>query len=208
MIADIPNQTSLKYKREEAGLIVEPFLADYIGDLKLWAKHEDARYVHYDFSLFKNDELYMRWYKLRTEKGRRLFAIRSEGRVRGFISLREFNLFRSSATMGIVIDPGYLSKGLGQRALRLFLEIFFEDMGCRSLKLKVSDFNERAKHVYEKIGFELVTSRLEAFENQMNAFPLLLEFKDFIMVGDEVCTMVSSYVMSLNRYKNLKKRGS
>lgn len=205
MMEDIQNPTRvIKYTRSEAGLVVEPFLTEDVLDLKLWARHEDVRYSHYDFSLFQQDEIFYRWHKIKTSFGRRLFAIKEEERVVGFISLREFNLFRSSATLGVVMDPAHISKGLGQRALGLFLDIFFEDMGCKVLKLKVSDFNTRARHVYEKLGFEYLSSKLEAFENQMNPFPLLLSYEDFVMVGDEIYTMVSAYAMSLNRYLYLK----
>lgn len=209
MTADIRNQTSyLKHSRWEAGLVVEPFLADSVMDLKLWGRHTDPRYSHYDFSLFKSDEIFERWYKLKTSRGKKLFAIKTEDRVRGFISLRDFNIFKTSATMGIVMDPTHVARGLGQRALRLFFEIYFEDMNCRTLKLKVSNFNTRAKHVYEKLGFACTGSKIEPFENQVNVFPLLLEYDHFIMIGNEVCTLVSSYELSLNQYKNLKNRGT
>lgn len=209
MTADILNRTSSqKYSRWKDGLVVEPFLTDDVMDLKLWGRHTDSRYKHYDFSLFKSDEIFHRWYRLKTARSKKLFAIKTEGKVRGFISLRDFNVFKTSATMGIVMDPAYISKGLGQRALKLFLEIYFDEMNCKTLKLKVSDFNTRAKHVYEKTGFEYVSSQIEPFENQVNSFPLLLEYNHFIMIGDEVYTMVSSYVMTQNHYKYLKNQAN
>jgi RimJ/RimL family protein N-acetyltransferase len=43
--------------------------------------------------------------------------------------------------------------GLGTEASRLILAYAFETVGLHRVSLEVFDFNPRARHVYEKIGF-------------------------------------------------------
>lgn len=188
-------------------ITVSPFTIEDVPELSLWGEHEDPRFSHYDFSKFFSDSLYYSWYRLKTEPGKKLYAIKEGDRVRGYISLREHNLIRNSYVMGIVIDPVNISRGIGQRALTQFLKIYFEELGCKLLKLKVSDFNKRALRVYEKTGFEFKSSKYEPFENQLCPFKLLVDYEDFLMRGNKIYTKVSSYSFSRARYNELYKKG-
>lgn len=58
------------------------------------------------------------------------------------------------AVFGISIgDKGSWNKGLGTEATRLMTDIGFEVLNLHRLELQVYEFNERAIHVYEKIGW-------------------------------------------------------
>lgn len=48
---------------------------------------------------------------------------------------------------------GARDRGLGTEATRLTLRHAFEDLGLHRVELEVYDFNPRARHVYEKVGF-------------------------------------------------------
>ena len=54
-----------------------------------------------------------------------------------------------------VLDPKRTGSGLGTAALRKFIDFIFEDTGIESISLSVFDFNQNAKRVYEKLGFEI-----------------------------------------------------
>lgn len=185
---------------------VEVFKSVDVLDLKNWSKHSDIRYMHYDFSSFPNDESLQKWHKFKNKDGKQLYSIKVDGLVRGYISLRDIDKKTLSSTMGIAIDPSFVGIGIGSKALRLFLDSYFFDFGFRLIKLKVSDFNKRAKHTYEKVGFEFVQSRYEKFENQTMNFKLLLECDDFKMVGDFLYTKISSYVLSKASYMDFANR--
>ena len=54
-----------------------------------------------------------------------------------------------------VLEPEKTGLGLGTAALRKFMDFIFEDTDIKSISLSVFDFNQNAKRVYEKLGFEV-----------------------------------------------------
>jgi hypothetical protein len=76
----------------------------------------------------------------------------SDQRVIGRLSLREVQ-GRVSARLGIHLGADYVDSGYGTEALRLFLSHYFRSLGFQRLDLDVAAINERAIHVYRKLGF-------------------------------------------------------
>jgi RimJ/RimL family protein N-acetyltransferase len=58
--------------------------------------------------------------------------------------------------------PSSFGRGLGTRATRLVLDFAFGPLGMHRVELEVYDFNARARHVYEKLGFVVEGLRREA----------------------------------------------
>lgn len=54
-----------------------------------------------------------------------------------------------------VIDPRKTGMGLGTEALKRFMDFVFENDSIKSISLTVFDFNQKAKKLYEKFGFEV-----------------------------------------------------
>lgn len=54
-----------------------------------------------------------------------------------------------------VLEPCKTGLGLGQEALQGFIDLIFEDSNIKSISLTVFDFNQNAKRLYEKLGFEI-----------------------------------------------------
>ena len=54
-----------------------------------------------------------------------------------------------------VLEPEKTGLGLGTAALGKFMDFIFEDTDIKSISLSVFDFNQNAKRVYEKLGFEI-----------------------------------------------------
>jgi RimJ/RimL family protein N-acetyltransferase len=50
-------------------------------------------------------------------------------------------------------DPESIGRGYGTEATRLILDHAFDVVGLNRVELEVYDFNPRARHVYEKVGF-------------------------------------------------------
>src|SRR5699024_4237302 len=56
-------------------------------------------------------------------------------------------------TLGIIIGPEHAERGYGTDATLVALRIAFEELGAHKIELGVWSFNERAAHVYRKLGF-------------------------------------------------------
>lgn len=63
---------------------------------------------------------------------------------------------RDSVHIGrFILDPQKTGLGLGAQALKSFADLIFEDDRIISITLTVFDRNQRAKRLYEKLGFEI-----------------------------------------------------
>jgi len=79
---------------------------------------------------------------------------RADDRPVGGIDLHEVNLGSGSASLGIAIgDPDDTGQGYGSDALLSLLGFGFGQLRLERIELDVYDFNPRARHVYERVGF-------------------------------------------------------
>jgi len=79
------------------------------------------------------------------------------GEFLGFVYLGDINKPHSRAEFGIsILNPDRLSKGYGTDATRVILWVSFNILGLHSIYLDTYPHNERAIHVYEKVGFKRV----------------------------------------------------
>lgn len=75
----------------------------------------------------------------------------------GLVHLEDIKRPHSRAEFGISIqNPDNLLKGYGTDATRVMLWIAFNILGLHSVYLDTMEDNERAIHVYEKVGFKIV----------------------------------------------------
>ncbi len=58
------------------------------------------------------------------------------------------------AEFQIIIDPAHQGKGLATRAAKLAMDYGFSVLNLYKLYLIVDQENERAIHIYTKLGFE------------------------------------------------------
>jgi RimJ/RimL family protein N-acetyltransferase len=89
-------------------------------------------------------------------KDRWFFVIcrREDDRAVGGIDLHEVNLRSGSASLGIAIgDPADTGRGYGSDALLSLLGFGFGQLRLERIELDVYDFNDRARRVYERVGF-------------------------------------------------------
>ena len=79
---------------------------------------------------------------------------RADDRPVGTIGLHDVDLRNGSAGLGITIgDPADTGQGYGSDALRALVGFGFEQLRLERVWLDVYDYNERARRVYERIGF-------------------------------------------------------
>jgi RimJ/RimL family protein N-acetyltransferase len=62
----------------------------------------------------------------------------------------------------LLAGPQYYGQGLGSEATRLIVAHGFDQLRLHRIELEVFDFNPRARHVYERAGFEIEGVRRDA----------------------------------------------
>jgi RimJ/RimL family protein N-acetyltransferase len=78
------------------------------------------------------------------------------GRPIGTMGLHDLDIVNGSASLGISIgDPADTGHGHGTDALRALLAFGFGELRLERIWLDVYAYNERARHVYERVGFVL-----------------------------------------------------
>jgi RimJ/RimL family protein N-acetyltransferase len=78
----------------------------------------------------------------------------ADDRAVGAIELFDVDTTNGSAGLGIVIGaPGDTGQGYGSDALRALLGFAFGELRMERIWLDVYDFNERARRVYQRVGF-------------------------------------------------------
>jgi RimJ/RimL family protein N-acetyltransferase len=97
------------------------------------------------------------WYATRAEHDDRLdlsIIERATGEWAGEVVLNELSLLNESCGFRILLQgPRFYGRGLGSEATRLVIDYAFNVVGVHRIELEVYDFNPRARHVYEKVGF-------------------------------------------------------
>lgn len=72
----------------------------------------------------------------------------------GEVVLNEWDEDNRSCSYRTLIGAEGRGRGLGTEATRLMVEHALTTMGLHRVSLEVYDFNPRARHVYEKVGFQ------------------------------------------------------
>ena len=135
-------------------------MARLTGSIHSYAEAGEERWSVSDL-----EDIYGRW---STADDRIVWAIvdNASGQVVGESVLNDLDVANRSCGFRIWIS-GARDRGLGTDATRLTMRHAFEDQGLNRVELEVYDFNPRARHVYEKIGFvhEGVRRQALLFEN-------------------------------------------
>ncbi len=85
-----------------------------------------------------------------------VFGVEVDGKLVGLASLSNINWISRNCYFSIAIyDPAYWNKGIGTEATKLIVSYAFEFLNMHKILLEVYEYNERAIHVYEKIGFKV-----------------------------------------------------
>ncbi len=83
----------------------------------------------------------------------RRFIIQSQAKPIGLVELMEINHIHRNAEFQIIIDPAYQGKGYASKATKLAMEYAFNILNLYKLYLLVDQENEKAIHIYSKLGF-------------------------------------------------------
>lgn len=93
-----------------------------------------------------------------------VICLRADGRPIGFCALHTVDHVNGSAELGIGIgEPDEWDKGYGTEAMGVLLDLGFGELRLHRVFLHVFDFNDRAIHVYEQLGFRHEGTKRQAY---------------------------------------------
>ncbi|PKH21914.1 spermidine acetyltransferase [Enterobacterales bacterium CwR94] len=129
-------------------------------------EREDLRFVH---QLDNNASVMRYWFEEPYEafvelsdlydkhihdQSERRFVVEHNGDKAGLVELVEINHVHRRAEFQIIIDPAHQGKGLASKAAKLAMDYGFSVLNLYKLYLIVDRENEKAVHIYSKLGFE------------------------------------------------------
>ncbi|EEP1627687.1 spermidine N1-acetyltransferase [Listeria monocytogenes] len=136
------------------------------GDLKLRPlEREDLKFVH---RLNNDAKIMSYWFEEPYEafvelqelydkhihdQSERRFILEVDGQMVGLVELMEIDYIHRRAEFQIIIDPKFQGHGYAVSATKLAMKYAFHVLNLHKLYLVVDKVNEKAIHVYEKVGF-------------------------------------------------------
>lgn len=84
----------------------------------------------------------------------RKFIVHNETEQLGFVALFDINYVHSKAEFAIMMDPKQQGKGYAKTATKLAIDYAFRTLNLNKLYLVADQENEKAIHIYEKMGFK------------------------------------------------------
>ncbi|HEL8663703.1 TPA: spermidine N1-acetyltransferase [Listeria monocytogenes] len=136
------------------------------GDLKLRPlEREDLKFVH---RLNNDAKIMSYWFEEPYEAFVELqelydkhihdqselrFILELDGQMVGLVELMEIDYIHRRAEFQIIIDPKFQGHGYAVSATKLAMKYAFHVLNLHKLYLVVDKVNEKAIHVYEKVGF-------------------------------------------------------
>jgi RimJ/RimL family protein N-acetyltransferase len=96
------------------------------------------------------------WYRTRNHQSDRLdLAVtdKATGLCVGEVVLNDWNAGNHSCSFRTSLGPHGRNRGLGTEATRMIVGYGFDRLGLHRIELQVFSFNQRARRVYEKVGF-------------------------------------------------------
>ncbi|MBO3084856.1 GNAT family N-acetyltransferase [Cellulomonas fengjieae] len=83
----------------------------------------------------------------------------------GEIVLDDIDEAVRSASLRLVMRPGYRGRGYGTEAIQLMLGLAFDGLGLHRVGLDVLSINTRATSLYENLGFRIEGRRRDAYRD-------------------------------------------
>ena len=124
---------------------------------RLWLAESEELRLLTDTPSIPTPEDQKQWFLRSQEPDRRFFSIFAlpEEELMGNGGLVDIDFQKKTAQFRITIgNSAYRGKGYGTEASRLILRFAFVDLGLSMVWLRRVEGNERAHHVYQKLGFQ------------------------------------------------------
>lgn len=126
----------------------EEFVDFYIENMN---NPEIYQYIStYPARIYSREEE-IEWVKANTETPQFTIIEKETGRLIGNAGYHE--IINETSELGIWITPSEQNNHYGREILNRLIEYGYQELHLRKITLKVHENNERAVHLYEKIGF-------------------------------------------------------
>lgn len=93
----------------------------------------------------------------------RQFLLASKDEKVGYVGLFDIEERHRNAEFGIMIDPLQQGNGYAGKATKLALEYGFHQLNLHKIYLYAAKTNEKAIHIYQKVGFRIEGEMKEHF---------------------------------------------
>ncbi|MBW9157761.1 GNAT family N-acetyltransferase [Clostridium tagluense] len=77
-----------------------------------------------------------------------------QGNYAGFIGYYNVDLNRKSASIGYWLGEPYQNKGIMTKALKIFIDYAFNEMGLNKIEILIAEENFKSRALPEKYGFK------------------------------------------------------
>ena len=123
------------------------------NDMQLWSTGSTitpySRFALKQYIESQPEDLYA------SKQLRLMIVLRAEKRTIGTLDMFDFDPYHNRAGIGILIDSGYQSKGLGSQALGLFIQYAFHFLKLKQIYCNIADDNVNSLALFQKQGFEI-----------------------------------------------------
>lgn len=102
-----------------------------------------------------------------------VFRIEHGDELIGEIGFRTIKWFNRKSEISLFIAPEYQGKGHGKQALLMLMKFAFKKMNLYRLEAEVIDYNDRARSLFEQVGFVLEGRLRDAKYNNGNYHDIL-----------------------------------
>lgn len=89
------------------------------------------------------------------DQSERRFIVEKDNNMIGLVELVEIDYIHRRTEFQIIIDPKYQGYGYAACATRLAMDYAFSVLNMHKLYLVVDKENEKATHIYKKVGFTI-----------------------------------------------------
>ncbi len=105
------------------------------------------------------------WFYNLAKDNLRLYLAIEEKKTEDFVGLLrsdEWDRINRSVRIGVDVAPGHRGKGYGTEAFLTFIDYLFEQQNFHRIWFLVSEANDQARKLYEKVGFKQEGKQREA----------------------------------------------
>lgn len=156
--------------------------------LKLEAMEENDFHVIVEWNQNKDEEFLYQWagksafsYPITVEQIRdrqrtgsvSIFKIENKGVMVGTVEVTVPDAEYKSVRLGrLLIGEAFRGNGYGSKAIALVEKLAFEDYGVRYIELGVFEFNQAAKRLYERLGFEVISMKRDLVDSRWDSYTM------------------------------------
>lgn len=136
----------------------------------IYLKPTEKQDIDYLLTLMKNPEIMDYWFsepytnkekftssfdeRQKDDSLRQFIAYDGDEKI-GYTLLYDINPRHRTAIFAIMLDQNSQGKGYAEEVVRSVVDYGFYQLNLNKITLDVVDFNEKAVHIYEKVGFEI-----------------------------------------------------